>query len=126
MQDDMIVELFWKRDESALSESEAKYSGYLKRIAMNIIANLEDAKEVVNETLFRAWNSIPPQRPDILRTYLGKIARELSLDRYRADSLGIHSFAGRARRPCLGQRGRHIRFKAFGRGCGRLFKGRLI
>ena len=84
MQDDMIVELFWKRDESALSESEAKYSGYLKRIAMNIIANLEDAKEVVNETLFHAWNSIPPQRPDILRTYLGKIARELSLDRYRA------------------------------------------
>ncbi len=84
MQDEAIVGLFWKRDEQAIAESEAKYRGYLQKIAYNILADLEDAREVVNETLFRAWNSIPPQRPDILRTYLGKLARDLSVDRYRA------------------------------------------
>lgn len=84
MQDEAIVELFWQRNETAIAESETKYRNYLQKIAYNIIANFEDACEIVNETLFRAWKSIPPQRPDILKTYLGKIARELSVDRYRS------------------------------------------
>ena len=83
MQDDMIVDLFWQREEAALAEAQNKYQGYLSKIAMNILADIEDAREIVNETLFRAWNSIPPQRPSLLRTYLGKIAREISIDRYR-------------------------------------------
>lgn len=85
VQDEMIVELFWKRDEAALSETENKYRGYLSKIALNILSDLEDAREIVNETLFRAWNSIPPQRPDILKTYLGKLARQLSIDVYRRE-----------------------------------------
>lgn len=84
MQDETIVSLFWERDESAIRETEAKYSDYLKKIALNILSDFEDAKEIINETLLRAWNSIPPQRPEILRTYLGKIARQLSIDRYRS------------------------------------------
>lgn len=83
MQDEMIVELFWKRDETAISESEGKYRSYLSKIAYSVLADLEDAHEIINETLLRAWNSIPPQRPSMLKTYLGKIARELSLDMYR-------------------------------------------
>lgn len=83
MQDEMIVELYWKRDESALTETESKYQSYLSKIAFNILADIEDAREMVNETLLRAWKSIPPQRPNLLRTYLGKITRELSIDRYR-------------------------------------------
>lgn len=84
MQDEIIVELYWQRDESALRETEAKYSGYLSKIAFNILANAEDAQEILNETLLCAWNSMPQQRPKLLRTYLGKIARDLSIDRYRS------------------------------------------
>lgn len=83
MQDEMIVELFWQRDETALAETETKYSGYLNKIAYGILADIEDAKEAVNETLLKAWNSIPPQRPGILKTYLGRITRQLSIDTYR-------------------------------------------
>ncbi len=83
MQDEIIVDLFWQRDETALRETEAKYSAYLQKIAYNILADIEDAKEAVNETLLRAWNSIPPQRPGLLKTYLGKITRQLSIDTYR-------------------------------------------
>ena len=83
MQDEAIVELFFMRDESALTEAEKKYSGYLCKTAFNILADEEDSKEILNETLLCAWRSIPPHRPKILRTYLCKIARQLSIDRYR-------------------------------------------
>ena len=85
MQDEMIVELFWQRNESAITETESKYQSYLSKIAFNILADIEDAKEMVNETLLRAWRSIPPQKPNLLKTYLGKITRELSIDRYRRE-----------------------------------------
>ena len=85
MQDEMIVELFWQRNESALKETEEKYHSYLQKIAYNILADIEDAKEAVNETLLRAWNSIPPHKPGILKTYLGKITRQLSIDVYRRE-----------------------------------------
>ena len=81
----MIVELFWQRNESAITETESKYQSYLSKIAFNILADIEDAKEMVNETLLRAWRSIPPQKPNLLKTYLGKITRELSIDRYRRE-----------------------------------------
>lgn len=85
MQDEMIVELFWQRNESALRETEEKYHSYLQKIAYNILADIEDAREAVNETLLRAWNSIPPHKPGILKTYLGKITRQLSIDVYRRE-----------------------------------------
>lgn len=85
MQDEMIVELFWQRNESALRETEEKYHSYLQKIAYNILADIEDAREAVNETLLRAWNSIPPHKPSILKTYLGKITRQLSIDVYRRE-----------------------------------------
>lgn len=83
MQDEIIIELFWKRDESALRETECKYKSYLSKVAYNILADIEDARETVNETLLRAWNSIPPQKPSALRIYLGKLTRELAIDVYR-------------------------------------------
>lgn len=83
MQDEIIVELYWRRDESALRETEIKYGGYLCRAAFNIIADAEDSKEILNETLLCAWNSMPQQRPKLLGAYLSKITRDLSIDRYR-------------------------------------------
>ncbi len=83
MQDDMIVELYWQRNEAAIRETELKYERYLSTIANNILNDMEDSKESVNETYLKAWNSMPPHKPCILATYLGKITRQLSIDIFR-------------------------------------------
>ena len=83
MQDEMIVDLYWKRDESAISETERKYGRYLSKIAYNILSDWEDSKETVNDTYLKAWNSMPTHKPSVLSTYLGKITRQLSIDAFR-------------------------------------------
>lgn len=83
MNDNQIVELFWQRNEEAISESEKKYDRYCRSIAENILQNSEDAKEIVNDTFAAAWNAIPPHRPAVLATFLGKITRRLALKRLR-------------------------------------------
>lgn len=83
MEDHEIVALYWAREETAIAETQDKYSRYLTKIAYNILADVQDSGECVNDTYFRAWNSIPPHRPCVLSTYLGKITRQLSIDRLR-------------------------------------------
>lgn len=83
MQDEMIVDLYWKRDESAISETERKYGRYLSKIAYNILSDWEDSKEAVNDTYLKAWNSMPTHKPGVLSAYLGKITRQLSIDAFR-------------------------------------------
>lgn len=83
MEDKKIVDLFWMRSEQAITETATKYGKYCHSIAYNILANNEDAEEAVNDTYMGAWNSIPPHRPSILRTFLGKITRRISLKKYR-------------------------------------------
>lgn len=83
MKDDVIVSLYWKRDEQAIQVTEEKYGRYLAKIAYNILADWEDSKECVNDTYWKAWNSIPPHKPNMLSTYLGKITRQLAIDIYR-------------------------------------------
>ena len=83
MEDAAIVRLYWQRDEAAIRETREKYSAYLRKIAWQILANHEDCEESVNDTYFRAWNSMPPQKPGILSIYLGKLTRQLSIDLYR-------------------------------------------
>ena len=83
MRDDEIVALYWQRDETAIRETQRKYGRYLNKITYNVLADLGDCEEVVNDTCLKAWNSMPPHRPAVLRTYLGKIARQLSIDRFR-------------------------------------------
>lgn len=84
MQDSDIIALYHARNEQAISESSGKYGKYCLSIAHNILHNMQDAEECVNDTWLRAWNSIPPARPDSLQLYLGGITRHLSLDRYRS------------------------------------------
>ncbi|MCD2491093.1 RNA polymerase sigma factor [Lacrimispora sp. NSJ-141] len=83
MQDDRIVALYWQRDETAIQETEQKYGRYLFKIANNILSDLEDSEESVNDTYLKAWNSLPPHRPNVLSAYLGKITRQLSIDIFR-------------------------------------------
>ena len=83
MQDTEIVELYWSRDESAITETQNKYERYLTKIAYNVLADFEDSKESVNDTYLAAWNSIPPHRPNVLSVYLGKLTRRISIDIFR-------------------------------------------
>ena len=84
MEDLQIVELYWNRDENAIAESQQKYGNYCYSIAYNILHNNEDAQESLNDTWLAAWDAIPPHRPQILSTFLGKITRRLSLNKWRS------------------------------------------
>lgn len=83
MDDNAIIELYNRRSERALTESNAKYGSYCRTVAMNILDNTEDSEECVNDTWLRAWNSIPPKCPRILRMFFAKITRNLALDRLK-------------------------------------------
>ena len=82
MTDGEIVKLFWKRNEKALELTRTKYGSYCRSIAFNILRNGEDAEECVNDSLLNAWNSIPPSKPQNLRTYMGKLVRNASINRF--------------------------------------------
>ena len=84
MEDGVIVELYWQRDQRAIGASEEKYGGLCRSLSWNILQSREDAEECVNDTWHRAWVTMPPQRPGSLRAYLVRIVRNLSIDRYRA------------------------------------------
>lgn len=83
MEDSRIVELYWARSEQAICETRNKYNHYCFSIANNILSAREDAEECVNDTYLAAWNAMPPNRPNILSTFLGKITRRISIDRWR-------------------------------------------
>ena len=79
----MIIEMYLKRNEIAIKETQSKYSDYCYSIAYRILYNHEDAKECENDTYLRIWNSIPPQKPNIFASFVGMVTRGLALDRFR-------------------------------------------
>lgn len=85
VEDAQIVQLFLARKEQAIEETAGKYGKYLFAIANNILTSNRDAEEAVNDTYLGAWNSIPPHRPHRLNTYLGKITRRISLDKWKVN-----------------------------------------
>ncbi|MBQ3531776.1 MAG: sigma-70 family RNA polymerase sigma factor [Oscillospiraceae bacterium] len=84
MEDEKIIELYFERNESAISETAEKYGNYLYKIAFNILSDNEDSEESVNDTYMSAWNTIPPEKPNIFSAFLSKITRYISLNRYRS------------------------------------------
>ena len=86
MKDTEILDLYWERDERAIEETQKSYGNYCYSIAFHILHTREDSEECVNDTWLRAWKSIPPRRPTMLSTYLGKITRRIAIDRWRARS----------------------------------------
>ena len=83
MNDQEIIALYWAKEERAISATAEKYGGYCHTIAYNILYDHFEAEECVNDTYLGAWNSIPPQRPNRLAAFLGKITRNLALNRYK-------------------------------------------
>lgn len=85
MEDFQIIELYWSRDEAAVRETDRKYGRLLGRIAFNILSSREDSEECVNDTYGKAWDSMPPQKPGSLAAYLGRIVRNLAINRWHED-----------------------------------------
>ena len=83
MEDSKIIDLYWERNEEAISATASKYGSYCRYIAYNILHNQEDTDECVNDTYLGAWNAMPPHRPNMLRTFLGRITRCVSLKKWR-------------------------------------------
>ena len=84
MDDQSIVALYWDRSEQAIAETDRKYGAYCYSIAYHALANNEDAEESVSDTYMAAWNRLPPHRPSVLATFLGKITRRISINRWKA------------------------------------------
>lgn len=82
MEDSKIIDLYFERSQSAISETQKKYGRYCHTVAYNVLYSDEDAEECVNDTYLKAWQSIPPHRPTLLSSFLGRITRNLALDRY--------------------------------------------
>lgn len=83
MDDYEIIRLYWDRNDQAICATAEKYGGYCKSIARNILNNEEDAEECVNDTYMNAWNAMPTHWPKQLATFLGKITRNLSFNKYK-------------------------------------------
>lgn len=83
MEDTKIIDLYWARQESAITETDKKYGNYCRSIALHVLSDWEDSEECVNDTWLKAWDSMPPNRPDFLSAFLGKITRNLSISKWR-------------------------------------------
>lgn len=82
MDDREIIQLYFARNETALKETSKKYNNYCTQIANNILSNVEDAEECVNDTFLGAWKAIPPKSPEKLSSFLGRITRNIALNKY--------------------------------------------
>lgn len=86
MTDNEIIDLYFARDERALVHTATRYGGYCTVIAKNLLSSAEDSDECVNDTWLHAWQAIPPARPLQFKTYLGRLCRNLAIDRLRGQN----------------------------------------
>ena len=84
MEDSAIIDLFFERSEQAVAELEQKYGAAVRKTAGNLLRDRQDAEECANDTYLRVWNSIPPQRPDFLGSFICRITRNLAVSMLRA------------------------------------------
>ncbi len=81
MTDEKIVALYWERSERAIAETQKKYHSFCAYIARSILRDWEEAEEVVNDTYLKVWNAVPPEKPNPLKAFLGRITRQLAINR---------------------------------------------
>lgn len=86
MEDNEIIDLYLSRNEKAIEETDRKYRIFCCKIANNILHNQNDTDEILNDTYFGLWNSIPPNKPNSLTAFIGRITRNLSLKKLRSDT----------------------------------------
>jgi RNA polymerase sigma-70 factor (ECF subfamily) len=83
VEDHQIIELYFARDELAIEETAKRYGGVCMQVSMDILQDRMDAEECVSDTWLQTWRTIPPQRPTILKAFLCRITRNLSINRLR-------------------------------------------
>lgn len=88
LQDDDIIQLYWERDETAITATDDKYGRYLYTIAYNILHDKMDCEECLNDTYLGTWNRIPPERPNVFQVFLSRITRNIAVDKYRKKTAG--------------------------------------
>ena len=88
MEDAQIIDLYWQRDENAIRQTDCKYGAYCRKIALNLLGSREDAEECVNDTWHQAWLLMPPERPLRLKSYLGRIVRNISVNLWHKNHAG--------------------------------------
>ena len=81
MTEEEIIALYWNRNEDAITETKAKYGRYCTVIAKNVLGNDADAEEILSDACFKAWNTIPPEKPSSLKAYLARMTRQLAINR---------------------------------------------
>ena len=86
MEDTLIIDLYFERNEQAIVETEQKYGKYCFTVANNILSNGQDSEECVNDTYVKAWNSMPPQRPSALKLFLARITRNIAFDKVKKET----------------------------------------
>ena len=84
MEDFEIIELYFKKDETAIKKTSEKYGAYCKAVAENILKNPEDSEECFSSALLSLWNSIPPEKPENLKMFLAKITRNIAINNLKA------------------------------------------
>lgn len=89
MTDSEIITLYWERNQTAITASNEKYGAYCFAVANAILSNYEDSSECVNSTWLQSWNSMPPQRPNVLKLFFAKITRNLAINTYRKNTAQI-------------------------------------
>lgn len=85
--DEEIVRLYWRRDDTAIRETDRKYGTYLHSIAWNILRDELDCEECKNDAYLGVWNAIPPTKPASFRAFLTQIMRRVAINRYRKNSV---------------------------------------
>ena len=83
MEDERIIDLYWQRSQDAIAQTDKKYGGLCRRISFNILSSVEDREECVSDTYLAVWNSLPPQHPSRLQTFIAAIVRNISISRVR-------------------------------------------
>ena len=89
LEDEAIVDLYWSRNEMAITQTDRKYRPFLFKIAHNLLTDLYDSEDCLNDTYLAAWNRIPPARPTVLPPFLSKIVRNVAVDKYRKSNASI-------------------------------------
>ena len=83
MEDERIVELLYEHNEKGLTETKNKYEQLLNSLSYQILRNKEDSNECVNDTYLKIWKTIPPYKPTFFKSFICKIVRQISIDKYR-------------------------------------------
>lgn len=81
MTEEAIIALYWDRNEDAIAQTKAKYGRYCTVVAKNVLGNDADAEEIFSDACFKAWTTIPPEKPSSLKAYLARMTRQLAINR---------------------------------------------